>query len=160
MYINSSVEQVLAPNAMPTAASKASPVEGGPKRCVDVVRGGRDEALDSSEMVVVNEANHAVKSVRSGDEKPAEETEAEVVPSEEDAAKLAQRLEQAINEVHGKQVRFRVKPIQDGSSPVNFAVIDTETGKVVREFPPKELMSLAKGAALQKGQGVLVDEPA
>jgi uncharacterized FlaG/YvyC family protein len=161
MYINSSVESVLAPNAMPTAASKASPVEGVPKRCLDVGRCGRgEEALRSSEVVVVNEVSRAVKPVRPGDEKPVEETDAAAVPSEEDANKLAQQLEQAINEVHGKQIRFRVQRIQDGSSPVNFAVIDTETGKVVREFPPKELMSLSEGPALQNGHGVLVDEPA
>ncbi|MCB0358642.1 MAG: flagellar protein FlaG [Bdellovibrionales bacterium] len=51
------------------------------------------------------------------------------------------RLEKAINST---EVRFEVSPAKDGDSNLFFQVVDKESGKVIRQFPPEKLVELAE----------------
>lgn len=75
--------------------------------------------------------------------------------SKEKAERLAKELEEEINSKKGTQVEFRVS---EGEYTFNFAVVEKETGEIVREFPPKELMVMAKRARESLAHGVMVDE--
>jgi uncharacterized FlaG/YvyC family protein len=80
--------------------------------------------------------------------------------SEESAAKLAARLEQAINDAFGTSVRFSVSPREEGPDSVSFQIIEKESGEVLREFPEDEVRQLVTREDIQTGQGIFVEAAA
>lgn len=73
----------------------------------------------------------------------------------EDEETIARRLEQAINKF---ATPFKVSFAQ-GDAGLRFQVIEAETGKVIREYPPGEIDSIME--RLESGQpGVIVDTAA
>lgn len=80
--------------------------------------------------------------------------------TQERTKRLAERLEQALNEAQGKRLRFNVLSRDTGLSEFNFQVIDSSTGQVVREFPPETIKALAENGKIDDAQGILVDKTA
>lgn len=78
---------------------------------------------------------------------------------EEQAKKAAKVLENAINSVSNTTVKFEADKIANGD--LRFKVVDRETGRVVRQFPPGEIISLADQVIATKDtSGILFDEAA
>lgn len=141
MFTNSSVENITVEAVGRTAAKTTFSGR---------VRPEIEKAEDAAE------ARSTVKS--DSQSQPRKEAKPEI--SLEKGEKLAEKLEQAINQVHGTEVKFRVMSQAEEGTVVNFAVIDKETGKVLREFPPESVKALAEGSNLEDGQGIFVDAPA
>lgn len=81
--------------------------------------------------------------------------------SREDAEKLAEDLERQINTPTDTVIRFRVAAPADSADKSNFRfqVVDRDTGKVLRQFPPEDISGI-KERIRDKGLGVLVDSAA
>lgn len=77
---------------------------------------------------------------------------------QEQAEKMAKKLEQVLNGAHATQVQFRVESIRKGKNSLNFAVIDKETGKIVREFPLKNAAAIIEKQTISGPHGVLLDK--
>ena len=91
--------------------------------------------------------------------KDAKKAEADTELSPEEAANLAERLSEKINDAYGTQLKFNVTPKKIGNNTFSFQVVDSSTGEVVREFPSKAVKAITEGTNLQEGQGVFVDAP-
>ena len=77
--------------------------------------------------------------------------------SRESLQKAAERFEAAINE--NLEVRFSVRLEEgagEGALPnrITFKVVDTDTGRVVRQFPPEELLDLTE--RIEKGGSLIL----
>lgn len=142
MFVNSSVEKFRFSEVGSTAKSRSA------EQAVGSV--APREVLKERPVVDVQ----ARPAVASGGKPVPEEFSVDGL-SKEHAEKLAKELEEEINNQKGTQVEFQVS---EGEYTFNFAVVEKETGKIVREFPPKELMMMAKRARESLAQGVMVDE--
>lgn len=74
----------------------------------------------------------------------------------DDAEKLANDLEQVLNSPEDTVIRFRVS-LENRSSGFRFQVVERETGRVVRQFPPEDILGLKERARAQRS-GILVDQ--
>lgn len=63
--------------------------------------------------------------------------------SAEKAEEIRSKLEGAINSTH---IRFDVSIEEDGKSSLFFQVVDKDSGRVIRQFPPEELVDLGEVA--------------
>ena len=153
MFINSSVVQP-AP-MVPTAAGRIPPAESTP--LPDQKQGSGVVVLRSSDTSNINQTKDDAQSAHP-DAKTKAGAQDAVSMSQEDADQLAKELERAFNNAH-TQVKFRVDPKAGPANSVSFTVTDSNTGKVIREFPPKAVGDLAEGTAIRDGQGIFVDEP-
>lgn len=77
--------------------------------------------------------------------------------SYEEAKKLAQSLSNSLNEYRKTKVQFNTEP-EAGATNLRFQVIDAESGKVVREFPPEIAKSLAHRLELLSGKPLLRED--
>lgn len=57
----------------------------------------------------------------------------------EEAETIAKGLEQSLNTI---QVRFGVSVGEDARTGLHFKVVDKETGRVIREFPPEKAFEM------------------
>ncbi len=100
-------------------------------------------------------AQQAAKEGRAAEQKqPKSEGSFEV------AQKLAENIRAALQDIKSTKVSFDVSIAQRGDSTLSFQVIDTESGEVVREFPPEVAESLNHRSELSSGKGLLVEEAA
>jgi uncharacterized FlaG/YvyC family protein len=74
----------------------------------------------------------------------------------DDAKEISRSIEIALNNSN-KEVQFAVTPEELSGNRINFRVIDSSTGEVVREFPSEEVQRIAEKALSQVQQGLLVD---
>jgi flagellar protein FlaG len=75
--------------------------------------------------------------------------------SEEEKEKIKEVLKQA-NKVFGNKLAFTY---HEGTKRVEIKIIDKETDKVIKEFPPEEALdSIAKRMELYEKSGLLFDE--
>jgi uncharacterized FlaG/YvyC family protein len=74
----------------------------------------------------------------------------------DDAKEISRSIEIALNNSN-KEVQFSVTPEELSGNKINFRVIDSSTGEVVREFPSEEVQGIADKALNQVKQGLLVD---
>ena len=79
------------------------------------------------------------------------------VIDEEHAREISEALEKAINDIHGTQVKFSVSAAKDDRNVFYFQVVKTETGEVVRQFPPEETTNVIEKAKTAQQSGLLVD---
>ncbi|MDD2942980.1 MAG: flagellar protein FlaG [bacterium] len=100
----------------------------------------------TSAAVVVDTSTSAKDSKASQAEERLNKQETEVPKTREEAEKAAKKLEQTINRT-AVQFRVAVEDGESGGSDVRFKVVDIETGKVVRQFPPNELPSMMERAS-------------
>jgi len=129
-----------------------------------------DTAVSAISAAPANEV--AVSSVREASSKPPEAAVAarqqnpspsqasSPVVSREEADKAAQQLARTLNAIAGTELQFDVRVSDDekGSSQgFRFQVVDKDTGKIVRSFPPEELGKISKRAQLNPPAGLLVD---
>jgi uncharacterized FlaG/YvyC family protein len=78
-----------------------------------------------------------------------------------DVQQVAENLKKVFNEIRSTKVAFDVSIQQSGISSLSFQVIDTESGEVVREFPPEIAKSLNHEAlTAERAKGLLVEESA
>lgn len=96
--------------------------------------------------------------VATSDARPVQKGEKKVELSEEEARDIAKSLEKYLNEVHGTKVKFNVSLAHDEANAFSFQVVEKKTGRVVRQFPPEDVMGVAQGVGVSVGQGVLVDD--
>ncbi|HQH28313.1 MAG TPA: flagellar protein FlaG [Oligoflexia bacterium] len=134
--MDSSVETL----ASVLTAGRTSPEEGDPRRVASATLRTVKEAPRSGEVAGSSKAERAAQ------------------VTEETAARLAERLERMMNDIHGTQVKFRVERIAKGEGSLSFAVVDRESGEIIREFPPEQVKTVLDG--IQSGYGLLVDESA
>jgi uncharacterized FlaG/YvyC family protein len=80
--------------------------------------------------------------------------------SEETALQFAEDVEKHLNKFGDTQVQFSVKITEDTAHGINFQVVDKESGKVLREFPPESLRELKTSVSIQNGVGLLLDSAA
>ena len=139
--MNSSVDGIA-------TAAAGIPVDGNPPRNQVNGRQADAEAPRSGEVVGAETTEGSA----------AEAAGIDPQASDEAAQRLAEQLERAINDAHGTQVKFRVQTVGGETRALSFAVIERETGKVVREFPPEEAVAAVQRA--QQAAGVLVDQSA
>ncbi len=59
--------------------------------------------------------------------------------SEKEIKALAVELEQSLRET---QVKFEVSIVGEQTSGLRFVVVEKDTGKVIREFPPEDLLGV------------------
>ena len=90
----------------------------------------------------------------------AEKKQPKTDDSLEVAKRLAENLRQALSDIKSTKVSFDVTIAQRGESTLSFQVVDTESGEVIREFPPEVAESLNTRAELTSGKGLLVEEAA
>lgn len=110
------------------------------------------ESKSSESVKLENQDAVSVSLSNAPEEKKTPEDEITIARAE----KLAEQLRQSLNS--STQIKFDVK-LYDGAqksggfvSAFNFQVVDRETGRIVRQFPPKEII-----AVTQKTSGVFVD---
>ncbi len=84
-----------------------------------------------------------------GERAPSEASE-ESPAKEFDLEKVRERFESSINST---EVRFDVSIKDSGKSSLFFQVVEKESGKVIRQFPPEELIELAEQQA-EKAENV------
>ena len=82
----------------------------------------------------------------------------------EQLKQLASKFEKALSNSN-VEVKFGASPTDSLDSSfsyrdVNFQVVDKDTGKIVRQFPPDSLSKLAETASFDSGIGLLIDIPA
>ena len=75
----------------------------------------------------------------------------------ETASKLAENVANALDHIKGTKVSFRISS-DEGVHKLRFQVIDTDSGEVVREFPPEIAESLSHRTELTQGKGLLVED--
>ncbi len=80
--------------------------------------------------------------------------------SREEAAKLAERLEEALKDVAGTKVRFNVDSTESGAEAFSFQIIAKDSGEVLREFPEEAVRDLVTREDLSTTPGVIFDEAA
>lgn len=124
-----------------TATDKAVPAKGVAQ--TTPVEGGAVSTSSDTQSQTTREAGSA--------------TQADSMSSEE-AEQLARDLEKAINQLHGTELKFRVRTETSGGA-INFTVVDKETGEVLREVPAKSVVGFAERSGGLR-EGLLVDEPA
>ncbi len=76
----------------------------------------------------------------------------------EDATRLAENIQKALNDINGTKVSFDVSIQAEGRSSLSFQVIDSDSGEVIREFPPEIFEYLSHRADLAEGKGLLVED--
>lgn len=80
--------------------------------------------------------------------------------SRKKADEMAKRFENLINQARGTEIKFHVDKEVEGGS-FNFAVVDSETGEIIRKFPPEEVVkAVEKNEHEEASQGILLDLPA
>ena len=135
MITNSSVEMPVAGD-MFTAAGRTPPQ-----------REAREpESVEERAAVVAEQPEQSGQAKEAG----------EPVLDKKTADRIANDLERVMSNT---QVQFRVLNDNKGGA-LNFAIVDRETGEVVREFPPRTVRELTEKGSLESGHGLLVDKPA
>lgn len=84
---------------------------------------------------------------------------AQEADSLETASKLVENLTKALDQIKGTKVSFAIAR-EAGANKLRFQVIDTDSGEVVREFPPEIAESLSHRTELAAGKGLLVEDAA
>ena len=113
---------------------------------------------DYGDAVTVNVSGKKVDYQTAASAEDEEKTAREVTL--ESAQKVAENLKRAFHEINSTTVSFDVAIQESGASSLSFQVIDTESGKVVREFPPEIAKSLNHKIGQSDKRGVLVEESA
>lgn len=83
----------------------------------------------------------------------------ETPKTKEDAEQVAKDFEEFLNTTHDTVIRFRVSVTdEEQNAGFRFQVVDRETGQIVRQFPPDDIIGLkSRVATAAQGQGVLFD---
>lgn len=149
------LESKIAPRGEQPVPKGGGEVGNSPKPPVAVV--AQEASLKKSSQNVQDAATLEL----SGRQKAVEHSEHEApskTPKEQalDLAKSAQQLEQALANT---KVKFGVQISEDAAKGPRFQVIDKETGKVVREFPPESFRDALHNAAGSADEnGLLVND--
>lgn len=77
----------------------------------------------------------------------------EPIPGRGDLQALAGEVLQKLSTIHNVDLRFSV---HEGSGQLVVTVMDSETGEIIREIPPRELLNLA--VRLDEMIGLLFDQ--
>lgn len=92
----------------------------------------------------------AVKVVLSGVQEPAATKPQENKIAAGEAEQLRKVLE---TEVNRTAVKFNVS-VEQSSSSLRFVVVEQETGKIIREYPPEEVLAIKKAKEEQKKEAI------
>ena len=110
------------------------------------------EAIRAIENTITKQANYSSASSRMPE--AAQTQTKNIAPApERQAKKITQVLQQSLNSF---DVKFDYS-VHESTGTIIVKVINGETGKVVREIPPKELVALA-ASIVEELHGLLYDE--
>ncbi len=76
----------------------------------------------------------------------------------EEAERIVRDLEEILKDVSPTALKFEVSQEENDDSAFSFKVIDRETGKVIRQFPPDEALSVLMKLDSKNGAGLILNE--
>ena len=163
--INSSSASIVAPEARPSGevrleSSAQAPQSraGDTSDAVKVLLSSSAPATDSSNSSSNTTASSAAFAENEKASIAAEKKQTESAQkAAEDAAKS---FEDLINKISPTQVKFGVSVSAEVGKAINFRVVEKESGKVVREFPPESLREMKTMADRNGGNGLLINQAA
>jgi uncharacterized FlaG/YvyC family protein len=146
--VEGSVSYLSKPAALPTKAEVPVPTEvpriASPTEVADAVS--------------VDIAGIAPQPSDTDAEVRGEEVEGDEGSALQTAEKLVENLRNVLASIKSTKVSFDVSIQAEGRSSLSFQVIDTNSGEVVREFPPEIAESLSHRTELAAGKGLLFED--
>ena len=137
------------PQSNSSAISTSSSSESsGPAEPIQAASASAAPVSDDAVTVDLSQNAEAQASSEPDASATAAKNNSEASISRDQAEKIAKRYEAALNET---QVRFKVSLEERGNNVINFQVVEKETGRIVRQFPPDKIMALEENATVKPG---------